>query len=98
MESQNYHSQKSFGIKRIYKSFINSFNGLKEAYTTEQSLLIHLAVSIIAIILCIVLKQFLINQSQSIFLNKSWRICFTMLWLKRAARSDCASVKSTLAR
>lgn len=56
MESQNYHSQKSFGIKRIIKSFENSFNGLREAYTTEQSLLIHLTVSIIAIILCIVLK------------------------------------------
>lgn len=46
VESQNL---KQLGFKRIFKSFKFSFDGLKYAYTHEQSLVLHLIVMAIII-------------------------------------------------
>ena len=42
--------QKAMGFKRFTNSFKNSFNGLKYAYTHEQSLIIHITLSLVVII------------------------------------------------
>ncbi len=42
---------KEFGFKRFLKSFKYSLDGLKYAYKNEQSMLVHLIVTIIAITL-----------------------------------------------
>ncbi len=41
---------KTMGIKRFINSWKNSFDGLKYAYTHEQSLLIHIFLTIIVLI------------------------------------------------
>ncbi len=40
-------NKKKFGFKRIISSIYNSGNGLKAAYSSEQSMYIHLVVSIV---------------------------------------------------
>jgi len=40
---------KKMGFERFVNSFINSFNGLKYAYTHEQSLIIHIFLTIVVI-------------------------------------------------
>lgn len=47
---------KEFGLKRFLKSFKYSLDGLKYAYKNEQSMLVHLIVTIIAITLGILFK------------------------------------------
>ncbi len=47
---------KCYGIKRFYNSVKNSLEGLKYAYTHEQSLLLHIFFSLIAIVCGIVFK------------------------------------------
>ena len=47
---------KEFGFKRFLKSFKYSLDGLKYAYKNEQSMLVHLIVTIIAITLGILFK------------------------------------------
>ena len=47
---------KSFGIKRIFASINNSFNGLKTAYKNEQSVYIHLVCTIILLVLSFLLE------------------------------------------
>lgn len=47
---------KEFGFKRFLKSFKFSLDGLKYAYKNEQSMLVHLIVTIIAITLGILFK------------------------------------------
>lgn len=47
---------KEFGFKRFLKSFKYSIEGLKYAYKNEQSMLVHLIVTIIAITLGIIFK------------------------------------------
>lgn len=47
---------KKFGFKRIVSSINNSFNGLKSAYKSEQSMYIHLICTIILLLFSFVLK------------------------------------------
>ncbi len=47
---------KEYGLKRFINSWNNSINGLKYAYTHEQSLLLHIFFSVIAITSGIVFK------------------------------------------
>lgn len=47
---------KKYGIKRFLDSWVNSYNGFKYAYTHEQSLLLHIFFSIVAIVCGIVFK------------------------------------------
>lgn len=47
---------KEFGFKRFLKSFKFSMNGLKYAYKNEQSMLVHLLATIIAITLGIIFE------------------------------------------
>ena len=47
---------KSFGIKRIFASVRNSFNGLKVAYKNEQSMYIHLVCTVILLVLSFLLE------------------------------------------
>ena len=47
---------KSFGIKRIFASINNSFNGLKAAYKNEQSVYIHLICTVLLLLLSFLLK------------------------------------------
>ena len=47
---------KEFGFKRFLKSFKYSIDGLKYAYKNEQSMLVHLIATIIAITLGILFK------------------------------------------
>lgn len=47
---------KEFGFKRFLKSFKYSLEGLKYAYKNEQSMLVHLIVTIIAVTLGILFK------------------------------------------
>lgn len=47
---------KQFGFKRFLKSFKYSMQGLKYAYTNEQSMFIHSIVTILAVIMGFVFK------------------------------------------
>lgn len=47
---------KKFGFKRFLSSFKNSISGLKYAYFNEQSMFIHLIITIFVILLGIILK------------------------------------------
>ena len=47
---------KSFGIKRIFASVKNSWNGLKVTYKNEQSVYIHLVCTVILLLLSFLLK------------------------------------------
>lgn len=47
---------KRISLKKIYKSAINSYAGLRQSYSKEQSLTLHLVVSIFVVILGIVFK------------------------------------------
>ena len=49
-------NNKSFGIKRIFASVKNSWNGLKVAYKNEQSMYIHLVCTVILLLLSFLLK------------------------------------------
>lgn len=49
-------SKKKFGFKRIISSINNSFNGLKAAYKSEQSMYIHLASTIVLLLFSFFLK------------------------------------------
>lgn len=42
--------EKSYGIRRFINSLINSYEGLRYAYTHEQSLLLHVFFSVVAIV------------------------------------------------
>ncbi len=48
--------QKDKGIKRIIKSFKYSFNGLIDAYRTEQSVWIYIPVALLVILMGFLLK------------------------------------------
>ena len=52
---------KSFGIKRIFASVKNSFNGLKVAYKNEQSMYIHLVCTVILLVLSFLLETSMIQ-------------------------------------
>lgn len=54
MESRN--EQKKMGIKRFFRSFMNSFAGLKYAYKYEQSMSIHVFVTLSVIVFGIFLN------------------------------------------
>lgn len=54
-------TQKCSSLKKITASIINSLNGLKASYKSEQSLYIHLLASITLIILSIIFKITLIE-------------------------------------
>ena len=58
MSSKKLENKKmiSFSFKRFLNSFKYSYQGLKYAYRNEQSLLLHLVSTIVAIILGIILK------------------------------------------
>ncbi len=60
--------KKKLGLKRFFNSFHYSIEGLKYAYLNEQSMLIHLVVTILVIIFGIV---FHITTTQ-------WLLCVTM--------------------
>ena len=47
---------KSFGFKRIISSINNSWNGLKAAYKSEQSMYIHLTATIILLLFSFLLE------------------------------------------
>ena len=49
-------NNKSFGIKRIFASVKNSWNGLKVTYKNEQSVYIHLVCTVILLLLSFLLK------------------------------------------
>ncbi len=59
--------EKSYGVRRLINSVINSYEGLKYAYTHEQSLLLHVFFSIVAI-LCGILFEITGTQWILLFL------------------------------
>ncbi len=48
--------KKTYSIRRLFSSFKYAIEGIKSAYKTEQNLLVHTIVAVIAIVLGIVLK------------------------------------------
>lgn len=54
--NQELKDKKMFSLKRLLKSFKYAFNGIKEALSTEQNLVIHMSVLVIVIILSILFK------------------------------------------
>ena len=48
--------KKTYSIRRLGNSFIYAISGIKNAYKTEQNLLVHTIVAIIAIVVGILLK------------------------------------------
>lgn len=54
MESRD--KYKRYGIKRFFNSFRYSYQGLKYTYKYEQSMFIHILITIVVVILGILLK------------------------------------------
>lgn len=54
---------KKFGFKRFLNTFKYSYQGLKYAYTNEQSMFIHAISSLVAILLAIVFKVGIVEWS-----------------------------------
>lgn len=74
MDSESRAKQKKLGIKRFFKSFTYSWDGLKYAYTHEQSMLVHLLVALLVIVVGVVVKL-------SAF---EWMFCFLLMGLVMA--------------
>ena len=56
MDSKKQKEGKKFSVKRFFNSIKYTIDGLKYAYTNEQSLLLHAVGSIIIILLAIIFK------------------------------------------
>ncbi len=56
MNSELRDKQKKLGFKRFLNSFKYSFDGLKYAYLHEQSLLIHICITILVVVAGIIVK------------------------------------------
>lgn len=54
MESRN--KFKKYGLRRFLNSFIYSFQGLKYTYRYEQSMAVHILITLVVVVLGIVLK------------------------------------------
>ncbi|MDD3392516.1 MAG: diacylglycerol kinase family protein [Bacilli bacterium] len=78
--------QKRLGFKRFLKSFSYSFDGLKYAYTHEQSMFIHFMAVTIVVIAGITLK---INVME-------WLICFILFGLVMATELINTSLEAVV--
>lgn len=66
---------KPMGFKRFKDSFKYSWAGIKYAYTNEQSMVIHIGITVVAIILGFFLKNSIIE----------WMFCLVMIGFVMAA-------------
>lgn len=79
-------NNKSFGIKRIFASVKNSWNGLKVAYKNEQSMYIHLVCTVILLLLSFLLKISLIQ----------WLIIIAIIGLTLVVELINTAIESTV--
>lgn len=77
---------KSFGFKRIISSINNSWNGLKAAYKSEQSMYIHLTATII-----LLLFSFLLEISTT-----EWLIIIAIIGLTLVVELLNTAIESTV--
>ena len=84
MESRDKHKRHS--ILRFFKSFGYSLDGLKYAYKYEQSMTIHVIVTILVIITGILLK---INFME-------WLVCFILMGLVLATELINTSIEAVV--
>ncbi len=61
---EKFDRDKKYGLRRFKRSFLNSINGLRISYKDEQSLLIHLVMTMIVFVFGLVLQ---INRYEWIF-------------------------------
>lgn len=71
MSTESKGRNKVFGIKRFFRSFKYSWEGLKYAYRYEQSMILHIGASILVVILGLWLKISLLE----------WAFCIATLAL-----------------
>lgn len=76
--------KKNRSLKRFFRSFKNSFDGLKYAYRYEQSMTIHMASCIIVLILGILFHISILE----------WEICIMLLGLIGATELINTSIES----
>ena len=79
-------TKKSSSLKKIKASIINSLNGLKASYKSEQSLYIHLLASITLIILSIIFKITLIE----------WLVIIAIIGITLAVELVNTAIESTV--
>ncbi len=79
-------TQKCSSLKKIKASIINSLNGLKASYKSEQSLYIHLLASITLIILSIIFKITLIE----------WLVIIAIIGITLAVELVNTAIESTV--
>lgn len=63
-KNKKFNRDKKYGLRRFKRSFLNSINGVKISYEDEQSLWIHLVMSIVVIICGIIFR---INRYEWVF-------------------------------
>lgn len=73
MESKD--KRKKFGLKRFFNSFHYSLEGLHYAYLNEQSMMIHIVVTVLVVILGLLLH----------LSGTEWLFCLTMIGFVMAA-------------
>lgn len=71
MDMESRDEQKKRGLKRFFNSFRYSLDGLKYAYQYEQSMAIHLLITVFVILVGILVKLSLIE----------WLLCFILMGL-----------------
>lgn len=79
-------TKKCSSLKKIKASIINSLNGLKASYKSEQSLYIHLLASITLIILSIIFKITLIE----------WLVVIAIIGITLAVELVNTAIESTV--
>lgn len=86
MNSELRDKQKKLGFKRFIKSFSYSCDGLKYAYTHEQSMVIHLLAVLTVIIVGIVVR---ISVTE-------WLFCLVLMGLVLATELINTSIEATI--
>jgi len=86
MGSQDKKRSKKLGFKRFQNSFKYSIAGLKYAYTNEQSMLIHIGITVLVVIFGIFLKLSVTE----------WLLCLTMIGFVMAAELLNTAIEATV--
>lgn len=80
---------KQFGLKRFLKSFLNSWEGLKYAYTHEQSMFLHGLLTFVSVVFGFVLK---ITKTEWIVIITLLCVLLVIELLNTAIEATCDAI------
>lgn len=86
MDMESRSEKKKMGLRRFANSFIYSFDGLKYAYRYEQSMTIHLSVTMLVIIVGMIVNLSLME----------WLLCFILMGLVLATELINTSIEAVV--